>query len=75
MTDLERGGITLEFDTGYDAATAAFAVLAFGLSKLPAIEREARLVDIEGWLRHAAKRFELCQPSPYPRATNGHAAH
>jgi len=75
MTDVERGGITLEFDTCYDVATAAFAVLAFGISKLPATEREARLVDIEDRLRQAAKRFESCQRSPYPSVTNGHVAH
>ena len=76
MTNLEPGCIELEFDSScYDAATAAFAVLAFGLSKLPATEREARLVDIEGRLRRAAQRFELSRPSPYPRVTNGHIAH
>jgi len=76
MTDLEHGGIELEFDsTCYDAATAAFAVLAFGLSKLPPTTPELRLVGIEDRLRQAAQRFELSRPSPYPRVTNGHIAH
>jgi len=76
MTNLERGGIDLEFDPAcYDVFSAALAMLAFGLSKLPVTEREARLVDIEDRLRQAAKRLELCQPSPYPRVTTGHAAH
>jgi len=76
MTNLEHGGIELEFDSScYDASTAAFAMLAFGLSKLPVAEREARLVDIEERLRQTARRFELSRPSPYPRVTNGHVAH
>jgi len=78
MTDTNRrfGDIELTFDhTADDIASAAQTMLAFGISKLPPDEREARLVDIEAWLRHAARRFELCQSSPFPRVTNGHAAH
>ena len=73
---IEHGGIDLEFDSNcYDVATAALAMLAFGLSELSPTEREGRLVGIEDQLRQAAKRFDLCKPSsPYPRANgNGHA--
>jgi len=78
MTDPQRrfGDIELTFDhTADDVVSAARTMLAFGISKLSPDEREARLVDIEAWLRHAARRFELCQPSPYPRATDGRIAH
>ena len=78
MTDTNRrfGDIEMVFDhTCDDVASAALAMLAFGISKLPPDEREARLVDIEQRVRQAARRFELSRLSPYPRVSNGHAAH
>ena len=78
MPDKKRrfGDIEIVFDrTCDDVASAALTMLAFGISKVPPDEREARLTDIEQTVRKAAKGFELRQQSPYPRVTNGYAAH
>jgi hypothetical protein len=61
------GNLDFTGDPVDDFADGAFVILAAALSKLPDARREAYLANIEGGdLRKAAKRFDVCRPSPHP---------
>jgi len=72
LSDNDRfEGVTIEFAADYDLVSAALAVLAKGLSELPAAQREARLAQLEdGALRAAVLRlvaYRIASPRPrYP---------
>lgn len=60
------GAISIEFDnTADDLVSAALAMLAYGLSGLPAAGREAQLQQIEdGKLRTMVGRFVASEMTP-----------
>jgi len=70
MPERRFGPITIEFDhTCDDQVSAALSMLAHGLSKLSADEREKRLQGIEdGALRKAVSGFVATRP--YRQAPN-----
>jgi hypothetical protein len=79
MTTPEKrfGDIAIEFDGACnDVVSAALEMLSFGLSKLPAADREMMLAKIEnGDLRAAVSSYVAAQFRPYFRSLGNPYAH
>jgi hypothetical protein len=70
MTPQRFEGVTLQFAADFDLVSAALAMLAHGLSELPARQRDAKLEQLEdGALRAAVLRLVAHRMTTQPQSS------